>query len=150
MLAFEYCECGCKGSESEFIGHTSFWLYDTLNGPVFLHRGHGRTSPLIKECASYEEAVQLATEEARPLLKAQQDILDKLRKQINEPAKALSFKQEVLAQFPGDSNAGIRAMLRDCRNSRQIRLIAKSVALTDLAKCKLEILAKAFDRPVSK
>lgn len=36
MLAFEYCECGCKGSESEVIGHTAFWLFDTLKGPVFL------------------------------------------------------------------------------------------------------------------
>lgn len=109
--------------------------------------GHGRSSPLIRECASYKEALQLATDEARILLKEQQDILDKVRRQINEkPAKVLSFKQEILAQFPGDSSAGIRATLRDCSNSRQIRLLSKSVAFTDLGRAKLEIVAQAFDR----
>ena len=122
MLAFKYCECGCKGSESESIGHTSFWLFNTISdgvqGPVFLHRGHGRMSPLIKKCASYEEAVRLATDEARILLKEQQEILDRVRKQINEkPAKVLSFKAELLVQFPGKDNAGIRQLIRgryDC------------------------------------
>jgi hypothetical protein len=151
MLAFEYCECGCKGSESEMIGHTSFWLYDTLEGPVFLHRGHGRIAPLIKKYESYEEAVKLATDEARVLLNEEQAKLDNIRKQLNEkPAKVLSFKKELLFQFPGKDNEGIRRLIRECRNSRQIRLLSKSVAFTELGRSKLEIVAEAFDRPVSK
>jgi hypothetical protein len=83
-------------------------------------------------------------------LKEQQEILDRVRKQINEkPTKVLSFKAELLAQFPGKDNAGIRQLIRECRNSRQIRLLSKSDVFTNLGRAKLEIIAQAFNRPVS-
>lgn len=151
MLEFEYCECGCKGSSSLEIGGISFWIHDSLKGPVYLHRGHGWTSPKVKDCTSYEEAVQVATEEARVLLDKEQEKLDEIRRQVNaKPPKVLSFEQEVRTQFPGNENAGIRRVLRETHNSREIRLMAKSIAFTELGRTKLEIVAEAADRPVRK
>ncbi len=147
MLIFKYCECGCKGSLSIRIGSAEFWLFDNLKGPVYLHRGHGYLSPLIKQCSSYNEAVQLATDEAKVLLDIEQKNLDEVRRQINaKPPKVLSFEQELRAQFPGKESAGIRQMIRKANSSEKIRLLAKSVAFTELSRTKLEIVAEAFDR----
>ena len=151
MLEFEYCECGCKGSSSAHIGEVTFWIHDTLRGPVYLHRGHGWTSPKVKDCESYDEAVRVATEKARALLEQEQANLDEIRRQVNaKPPKALTFEQEVRAQFPGKDNAGVRRLLREASSSRQIRLMSKSIAFTELGRAKLEIVAEAMDRPVKK
>jgi len=73
---------------------------------VYLHRGHGWTSPKVGEFESYAAAVDAATKEARALLEKEQANLDEIRRQINsKPPKALSFEQEVRAQFPGKDNA---------------------------------------------
>jgi hypothetical protein len=64
--------------------------------------------------------------------------------------QVLTFEQEVRAQFSGEENAGIRRVLRETHNSREIRLIAKSIAFTELGRAKLEIVAEAVDRPVRK
>jgi hypothetical protein len=147
MLNFKYCECGCKGHLSITIGHTSFWIFDSLKGIVCLHRGHGWTSPLIGQYSSYDKAVRIATEEAGILLEKQQVMLDELRRQINaKPLTRRSFEHELRAQFSGSDNIGLRKIIRDCTSSKQIRLLAKSVALTELGRNKIEIVADAFDR----
>jgi hypothetical protein len=83
MLKFKYCECGCRGSSSVEIGHTSYWICKTRDG-YGLYRGHGSSSPLLKECATYEAAVQYATEDARIYLDVEQKKLAEVRRQINQ------------------------------------------------------------------
>jgi len=75
MLDFNYCECGCKGYEAS-AGHLHFWIYWDLAESYHLHRGHGWASPKIKTCSSMEEAVALATEEAKAELVKMQAALD--------------------------------------------------------------------------
>jgi hypothetical protein len=130
------------------IDDVTFWIYDDLKGKVFLRQGHGWMGHLIKECSSYEEAAGLATDKARVLLAKAQANLDEIRRQVNaKPPKVLSFEQEIRAQFPRKDNAGVRRLLREASSSRQIRLMAKSCAFTELGREKLEIVAEAFDRP---
>lgn len=155
MLAFEYCECGCKGSESATIGSTTWWYYIDLAEnlsvkKVHLHRGHGWTSPLIKECKSVDEAVQVATEEAREVFAKEYKHLLEIQRQLNapppKPPKLLSFEEELRLQFPGPDNRGMRVILRECRNSRQIILMSRSSSFSSETKKKLKLVAEAFHR----
>lgn len=144
-LIFEYCECGCHGSDCERI---NYWIGNAAGDKVSLHRGHGCMSPKIGEFNSYGAAVDHATELAREFLVREQKILDEIRRQVKpaKPPKVLTFEQEIRAQFPGKDNAGVRRLIRDSSGSRSIRLLARSVAFTELGRAKLELVAKACDR----
>lgn len=69
MLTFKYCECGCHGHEASPGGRVHFWILNDLEGGFFLHRGHGRLSPLIGKFDSFPKAVRAATKEVRALAK---------------------------------------------------------------------------------
>lgn len=143
MLVFEYCECGCHGSSSERIGETTFWIGIDNH----LYRGHGSCGVRVAECVSYSEAVAQATLLAKELLIKEEARLAEIRKQIGPPAKQKklpTFRQELVAQFPGDENAALRRMIRDCNNSRNI--LKLSGAFTEDARIRLAIVAAAFDR----
>lgn len=147
MLEFTYCECGCKGSESLMIGQTVFWLYDDLQGNVFLHEGHGHLSPLIKKCSSHKEAVKLATDKAKELLTQEQENLDKICRQLfPKKEKPKSFDVVLLETFAGPANVTFRRLVRRCKTAQQIRDLASTPMVTEDGKSKLLLLAKAFKR----
>lgn len=54
-LDWEYCECGCHGSEAH-AGPFYFWIFNDLKGGYFLHTGHGWHSPRVGKFSSQEEA----------------------------------------------------------------------------------------------
>lgn len=149
-LNFEYCECGCHGSESDRIGETTYWIgCETSKGKVNLHRGHGWTSPMIAECDTYEEAVELATGLARILLVEEDAHLALIRKQLGpkpKEKKLPTFRQELIAQFPGKDNAMLRRLINDCNSARNILKFSGAMAFTDDARKKLALVAAAFDR----
>jgi len=150
MLEFKYCECGCKGSLSMTIGRTAWWYHNDLKGKVYLHRGHGFSAEPIKECSSVDEAVRVATEEALVVFQKEHKVLLEIQRQLNtpppKPPKLLSFEEELRLQFPGPDNKGMRVILRECRNSRQITLMSSSPAFSTEAKRKLKLVAEAFHR----
>ena len=70
LVEFEYCECGCHGSEAT-LGNHYVWLFDSLptkNVSGFtpkgfhLYEGHGSFSKLIGEYSTFEEAQKAATD----------------------------------------------------------------------------------------
>jgi hypothetical protein len=145
MLEFEYCECGCKGSESATLGRTSFWIYNDLAGSFYLHQGHGMSSTLVKQCGSHEEAAQLATELMKPVLEKEQAVLDEIRRQLEDrPVKALTFEQVLRKNFPGPAHALLRRVIRASTSSSQIRDLIRT-RFSDAGRDKLEEAATAFE-----
>jgi hypothetical protein len=54
-ILWNYCECGCKGSEVS-IGAYYFWLYNDIKGSYHLHQGHSQYSPKIGQYNKMSEA----------------------------------------------------------------------------------------------
>lgn len=144
-LQFNYCECGCKGSESATIGHTGFWIYNDLQGNFYLHQGHGRSSPLVKKCTSHEEAAQLASELMKPILEKEQALLDEIRRQLEgKPVNPMTFEQVLRKNFPGKDNILLRRVIRASTSAGQIRDLTRT-RFAEVGRDKIEEAAQAFE-----
>ena len=60
-MNWDYCECGCHGHEA-IAGQIRFWIFNDLLGNFYLHRGHGRLSPLIEMFTSWQDACNKANQ----------------------------------------------------------------------------------------
>lgn len=145
MLKFKYCECGCKGSETEVIAGHQWWYFDDLMGNVFLHSGHGRFSPLVDRYKSVDAAIEVATKLAKEFVVKELELLTKILEEIEQPPE-ITFAKELSMILPGKNNKGLRMLIRRCKNTDDILALSRSSAFTAKGKSKLEQVVWAFER----